>query len=370
MIKIIFLAANPLDTERLRLDEEVRAIDNALRLAEFRNTFELHSHWAVRIDELQGLFLRYQPHIVHFSGHGTDASEIILQDDAGQAFVVSSNALSDLFNIFKKQVRCVLLNACYSEDQAIGIGEHVDSVIGMSDEITDKASIQFATAFYRGIGYGQDVQTAFDLGCNQIGLSGINDADKPQLLGKANPTDVRFTIDKIKEGNLEMNQSKMSDQPWWEQLREVASKMEASERQGNVTTTTITIGDGAHSNIVGDNNQQTITNMLGEPKPDDKEIIKSQFTKVQSELAKLQETIDDTLLQVANMQLKLLEGELTKTEEGQKPSENTITMVGDWLLDNIPAIAEALTNLFATPAVGKVVGKAGDKAIEWIKRRF
>lgn len=36
MIKILFLAANPTDTDRLRLDEEVRAIDEALRESEQR----------------------------------------------------------------------------------------------------------------------------------------------------------------------------------------------------------------------------------------------------------------------------------------------------------------------------------------------
>lgn len=70
MIKILFLAANPRDTDRLRLDEEVRAIDEALRKADFRDYFELHSHGAVRIEDLQELLLRYQPQIVHFSGHG------------------------------------------------------------------------------------------------------------------------------------------------------------------------------------------------------------------------------------------------------------------------------------------------------------
>lgn len=35
MIKILFLSANPFDTEPLRLDEEMRAIDLALRQAKF-----------------------------------------------------------------------------------------------------------------------------------------------------------------------------------------------------------------------------------------------------------------------------------------------------------------------------------------------
>jgi hypothetical protein len=73
---------------------------------------------------------------------------------------------------------------------------------------------------------------------------------------------------------------------------------------------------------------------------------------------------------MAEFQLKLLQGELAKTGEGETPSASTITQVGDWLLDNVPQIAEILTGLFATPAVGRVVGKAGKVAVEWVKKRF
>src|SRR5687768_14148363 len=76
MITILFLAANPSDGTRLRLDEESRAIDQALRQAEYRDRFEIRQHWAVRIADLQGHLLRHQPHIVHFSGHGSKTSEI------------------------------------------------------------------------------------------------------------------------------------------------------------------------------------------------------------------------------------------------------------------------------------------------------
>lgn len=40
MIKILFLAANPEDTSRLRLDEEIRAIDQSSLLAKYREQFD------------------------------------------------------------------------------------------------------------------------------------------------------------------------------------------------------------------------------------------------------------------------------------------------------------------------------------------
>ncbi|MEC4815190.1 MAG: hypothetical protein SAK29_18220 [Scytonema sp. PMC 1069.18] len=45
---ILILAANPVSTSRLRLDEEVREIEKGLRRAEHREQFKLEQKWAVR----------------------------------------------------------------------------------------------------------------------------------------------------------------------------------------------------------------------------------------------------------------------------------------------------------------------------------
>lgn len=230
MIKILFLAANPLDTDRLRLDEEFRAIDEALRKSAFRDHFDLLSHWAVRVDDLQELLLRHQPDIVHFSGHGqstgagpratqsaatadeperhfllTQASgasasqatgQIVLQNAAGQRMPVPANALSGLFRVLKANIRCVVLNACYTQRQAEGIAQHIDCVVGMSSAIPDNSAIAFATAFYRGLGYGRSVQVAFDLGRSQIDLSALRGQAIPQLLApQADPAQIHLVTD-------------------------------------------------------------------------------------------------------------------------------------------------------------------------------
>lgn len=183
-IRILFLAANPTDTPSLRLDEEVRAIDSALRSAEYRDRFDIKQHWAVRVIDIQGLLLRHKPDIVHFSGHGSGSGGIILQNEAGQSQPVPVRALSRLFAVLKDNVRCVVLNACYSAEQAAAIAEHIDCVIGMSSAIGDDAAISFAAAFYQGLGYGCNLKTAFELGCVQIDLENLDEQDTPKLMLK------------------------------------------------------------------------------------------------------------------------------------------------------------------------------------------
>jgi hypothetical protein len=193
MIKILFLAANPSDSTRLRLDEESRGIDQVLRQAEFRDRFEIAQHWAVRVADLQGLLLRHRPDIVHFSGHGSKSNEIVLADNSGDSHPVSVRALSRLFSVLKDDIRCVVLNACYSEPQAQAIAQHIECVIGMSRAIGDQAAISFSTSFYQALGYGKDVKTAFELGCVQIDLENLGEQDTPKLLTlRSNPSSIVF----------------------------------------------------------------------------------------------------------------------------------------------------------------------------------
>jgi hypothetical protein len=132
------------------------------------------------------------------------------------------------------------------------------------------------------------------------------------------------------------------------------------------------VGAGAKGAVIGKHQivTQTIYDVLGEPTPDDKQVIEQKLSEATTAVQELREQLDAQTATMAEFQLKLLQGELTKTEEGETPSASTITQVGDWLLDNVPQIAEILTGLFATPAVGRVVGKAGEVAVEWVKKRF
>lgn len=192
-VKILFLAADPIIISPLRLDEEARAIDRVLQLAQFRSHYELIQHWAVRASELQGILLRHRPDIVHFSGHGSTNNELILLDEAGDPQLVSATALGQLFGLFEDTIRCVVLNACYSYSQARVIAQYIDTVIGVPDAIGDQAARHFSTAFYQALGYGRSVRSAYELGCAQIALVNLAADTTPQLLAlRSDPATLSF----------------------------------------------------------------------------------------------------------------------------------------------------------------------------------
>jgi hypothetical protein len=182
--QILFLTANPTDTTRLHLDRESRLIDLALQNSRYREKYKIHMHGAVRISDLQPLLLRHRPTIVHFSGHGSPQGEIILEDDYGNAKVVSIQAISKLFSLLSDTIKCVVLNACFSELQAESIAHSIDYVIGLSNSMTDDSAIKFASSFYRALAEGIDIPNAFEMGCVEIHLHGLNEENVPKLVAK------------------------------------------------------------------------------------------------------------------------------------------------------------------------------------------
>jgi len=181
---ILILAANPKTTPRLRLDEEVREIDAGLQRAKRRELFDLKQRWAVRVQDVYQSLLDFKPQIVHFSGHGAGDDGLELEDEIGRVQLVSTEALTKLFELFASNVECVILNACYSEVQASAIAQHIPYVIGMNKAIGDKAAIKFATGFYSALGAGESVEFAYKLGCNVIQLDGIPEHLTPVLKKK------------------------------------------------------------------------------------------------------------------------------------------------------------------------------------------
>ena len=179
--KILFLAANPIKSNHLALDQEVREINKKIRASEFRDSLELVPAFAARADDLQEELLQHQPHIVHFSGHGNEKGEIILVGRNGRPKAVTLKTIQDLFSIPPDNIRAVVLNACYSETQARLLTSVIDCAVGMESTVSDKGAIAFAASFYRALGYGRSVQTAFELGKHSLEIEGFGGKNAPQL---------------------------------------------------------------------------------------------------------------------------------------------------------------------------------------------
>ena len=199
--KILFLASNPTSTARLQLDTEYRIVSQSLQAG--NSTFQLVSEFAVTPDLLQFSILKNQPRIVHFSGHGMgEAADntraigvpttpqitkgIVLQDEMGQIKLVTGEALQKMFGVFLPmfKIDAVILNACYSEEQAKAISTCIPFVIGMNTAVQDDSAIKFSSGFYSALSFKNDIPFAFEYAKSLIDINGLQGDNIPVLYRK------------------------------------------------------------------------------------------------------------------------------------------------------------------------------------------
>lgn len=183
-LTILFLAANPQDTQKLALDQEVRSITEAIRKSEERDGIEFFSRWAVQSLDILQAINETDPEIIHFSGHGSEKGEIVLDDGSGKTTLVSKEAMAAAVISASKKIRLIFFNACFSQQEAKAVVEKVEAAIGMNTEIGDEAAIVFAAQFYSSIGFGLNLQQSFDQAKAALLLKGIPEADTPVLFVK------------------------------------------------------------------------------------------------------------------------------------------------------------------------------------------
>ena len=182
MISVLVLASSPLDQGQLHLGKEHKVIKHSLDSASNRDQYRVIACMAATADDLRRYLLEHSPTVVHFCGHGAGLEGLCFEDDNGRTHVVSGTSLAKLFHLVNQEVRCVVLNACFSDEQAKAISEHIDFVVGMRDAIGDDAALKFAQGFYEAVWAGEAFERAFKFGCSAIDTAGIAEDHVPVLL--------------------------------------------------------------------------------------------------------------------------------------------------------------------------------------------
>lgn len=193
--RILLLSANPADTARLSLDEELRDIRNELTKTLFGRKFDLDYRLAATFGDLAQYLLEAEATVVHFAGHG-NTEGIALEDESGHARLVPTQALRAVFALpqINRNLRLVVLNSCFSEAQAGALAESADAVIGMASSVPDATARSFATGLYMALGSGVDVAGAFKLALAQVMIADLSGVQIPAMLVRAgiDPTTIQL----------------------------------------------------------------------------------------------------------------------------------------------------------------------------------
>ena len=176
-LTILLISADPTDQSHLRLGAELRYLWESLDMTRFRDRFRIEEIISCRPRDISRALDRFEPSILHFSGHGSTTG-LIFEEEVGNSQIVEQKSLATLLG-HQRGLQLVIMNACYAQL----IADKVGHVIGMRSVVQDKDAIAFTRAFYSSLGYGRSIQVAFDKATAAVGTDGLSMLE-PVLLNK------------------------------------------------------------------------------------------------------------------------------------------------------------------------------------------
>jgi CHAT domain len=173
-LRILGMVTSPMGLAPLDVGHEKRLVEEATRGLREGGSLELTWLEGQTWRHLQRAMRRGPWHVFHFVGHGgfdaaTEEGAIALSNDAGHMHLLRATGLAELLDDHYP-LRLVFLNSCegargserdaFSSTAATLVRRGVPAVVAMQYEITDKAAIEFSSAFYEALADSLPVDAA------------------------------------------------------------------------------------------------------------------------------------------------------------------------------------------------------------------
>lgn len=170
--KILLIAANPETLPPIDAIRELRTIEKAVQKGQYRDLAGVEGVLDVKVGELAEVLTKGRPRLLHVTCHGDEAGALQFRDtNVGTPAPVPAVDLARLLRNAAPGAQCVVLSACYSEQQsAMMLTEGIPFVVGASQAINGEEANTFADVFYTALGNGLSLRAAFELARSTLGL--------------------------------------------------------------------------------------------------------------------------------------------------------------------------------------------------------
>ena len=210
-LRILGMIASPSDLPPLDIGREKQRVEEAVKDLQAQGLVSLTWLAGKTWRELQRAMREGPWHVFHFIGHGgfdhnTDEGFIALADEEGYSDRFKATKLARLL-ADHFPLRLALLNSCegargseldlFSSTAAILVRRGIPAVLAMQYEITDRAAIEFARAFYEALADGMPVDAAVAEARKAVSLAVTNTVEWGiPVLYMRSPNGVLFSIQK------------------------------------------------------------------------------------------------------------------------------------------------------------------------------
>jgi len=210
-LRILGMIANPRDLTDLSIDDEKSRVESALKGLESQGLIKLTWVEGQTARDLQRAMRSGDWHVFHFIGHGgfdprIDEGLIAFSDANGYSHMLRATDLARLISD-NRSLRLVILNSCegaqggevdiFSSSASILLRRGIPAVLAMQYMITDRAAIEFSTAFYEALADGLPVDAAVNEARKSISLYVTNSLEwGVPVLFMRSPDGVLFRVEK------------------------------------------------------------------------------------------------------------------------------------------------------------------------------
>lgn len=182
-LNVLYSTANPDTASPLRVDAEMRQVQEEVRGSRLRDNITLHYRPAANLKSVQDGLNDLSPGVVHFSGHGSSSG--IAVDHAKvkppSKKMMSYGLLAKAIKAVDNPPQVVVLNACQSVGAKSAFLPPARALVVMGDSISDLAATAFAAQFYAAIASGQSLQAAFDQGVVAVAAVSLTEEKTPRI---------------------------------------------------------------------------------------------------------------------------------------------------------------------------------------------
>ena len=191
ILKILYVTALPKrdlqPNSSIDNDEEFRRLRNQIKDSGQEDLVELIPAFAAQATDIARELREKRPHIVHFSTHGdrTDHS-LILNDGNGGVAPLLPEQLVTLLRPVASTLRCVILNACWSEAAAMQLQalQPAPYRVGTKGTLKDATALAFAFGFYQALLGGESLRNSFTAGLTNIRITNVPAGTIPEEFPK------------------------------------------------------------------------------------------------------------------------------------------------------------------------------------------
>jgi hypothetical protein len=160
--KVLICYSNPLDTPRLRLDWEYRAIEMILQEngIDGSNVKRLH---ATTVEDIARALRDDKYTLVHFSGHGTEDGIILQSPTSNASQLLTAANLAALLRARAGDLEGLVCMACFSAASIPVLVRAASYLITIQGDLPDDAAVEFVRVFYGSYFRSHSMRSAYEL---------------------------------------------------------------------------------------------------------------------------------------------------------------------------------------------------------------